>query len=328
MVKIRGQGLEGYRVGDFLVAAKKNIQLLPGRLLPGDTIGIVAPAGPFDRKEFGRGVEALKAMGFRIVVPDDIYIKNGYLAGPDIHRANLINTFFADRKIKAIICARGGFGSMRILSLLDFELIKKNPKIFIGFSDISAILSVLYTKCGFVVFHGPMVTSLGDASRKTMEALLAAVSSDAMLAIRPKTGITIRHGLASGPVAGGNLTTLCHLVGTSFEPGLKGHLLLLEDKGEPCYRIDRMLTHMKLAGCFDDLAGLVLGSFKNCGPISEIIEIVDNLFKEDNIPILAGFEVGHGKNNITIPIGLNATVDADRQLLSFHESATSNEQRA
>lgn len=310
------------------MAAKKNIQLLPGRLLPGDTIGIVAPAGPFDRKEFGRGVEALKAIGFRIVVPDDIYIKNGYLAGPDIHRANLINTFFADRKIKAIICARGGFGSMRILSLLDFELIKKNPKIFIGFSDISAILSVLYTKCGFVVFHGPMVTSLGDASRKTMEALLAAVSSDAMLAIRPKTGITIRHGLASGPVAGGNLTTLCHLVGTSFEPGLKGHLLLLEDKGEPCYRIDRMLTHMKLAGCFDDLAGLVLGSFKNCGPISEIIEIVDNLFKEDNIPILAGFEVGHGKNNITIPIGLNATVDTDRQLLSFHESATSNEQRA
>lgn len=310
------------------MAAKKNIQLLPGRLLPGDTIGIVAPAGPFDRKEFGRGVEALKAMGFLIVVPDDIYIKNGYLAGPDIHRANLINTFFADRKIKAIICARGGFGSMRILSLLDFELIKKNPKIFIGFSDISAILSVLYTKCGFVVFHGPMVTSLGDASRKTMEALLAAVSSDAMLAIRPKTGITIRHGLASGPVAGGNLTTLCHLVGTSFEPGLKGHLLLLEDKGEPCYRIDRMLTHMKLAGCFDDLAGLVLGSFKNCGPISEIVEIVDNLFKDDNIPILAGFEVGHGKNNITIPIGLNATVDADRQLLAFHESATSKEQRA
>lgn len=304
------------------MGAKKNIQLLPGRLIPGDTIGIVAPASPFDRKEFGRGVAVLKAMDFRLIVPDDIYIKNGYLAGPDIHRANLINTFFADRKIKAIICAKGGFGSMRILSLLDFELIKKNPKIFIGFSDISAILSVLYTKCGFVVFHGPMVASLGDASRKTMEALLAAVSSDTMLAIRPKTGITIRHGVASGPVAGGNLTTLCHLVGTSFEPGLKGHLLLLEDKGEPCYRIDRMLTHMKLAGCFDDLAGLVLGSFKDCGPISEIVEVVDNLFKDDNIPILAGFEVGHGKNNITIPIGLNATVDADRQLLSFHESAT------
>ena len=304
------------------------MQLVPDRLMPGDTIGIVAPASPFDRKEFNRGVAVLKGMGFRLIVPDDIYIKNGYLAGPDIHRANLINTFFVDRKIKAIICARGGFGSMRILSLLDFESIKKNLKIFIGFSDISAILSVLYTKCGFVAFHGPMVASLGDASKKTREALLAAVSSDAMLAIRPKTGITIRHGLASGPVAGGNLTTLCHLVGTPFEPGLKGHLLLLEDKGESCYRIDRMLTHMKLAGCFEGLAGLVLGSFEDCGSVSEIIRIVDNLFKEDNIPILAGFEVGHGKNNITIPIGLNATVDTDTQLLSFHKPATSMEQRA
>ena len=308
------------------MSAKKNMQLVPDRLLPGDTIGIVAPASPFDRKEFNRGVAVLKGMGFYIVVPDDIYIKNGYLAGPDIHRANLINIFFADRKIKAIICARGGFGSMKILSLLDFESIKKNPKVFIGFSDISAILSVLYTKCGFVVFHGPMVTSLGDASRKTREALLAAVSSDVRLAIRPKTGVTIRHGMASGPIAGGSLTTLCHLVGTPFEPGLKGHLLLLEDKGESCYRIDRMLTHMKLAGCFDGLAGLVLGSFEDCGSVSEIIRIVDDLFKEDNIPILAGFEVGHGKNNITIPIGLNATVDTDTQLLSFYKSATSKQQ--
>ncbi|HUV50250.1 MAG TPA: LD-carboxypeptidase [Anaerolineae bacterium] len=306
------------------MSVRENTQLLPDRLMPGDTIGIVAPAGSFDRKEFDRGVVVLKAMGFSIVVPDDIHIKNGYLAGPDIHRANLINTFFADRKIKAIICARGGFGSMRILSLLNFKSIKKNPKIFIGFSDISAILSVLYTRFGFVVFHGPMVTSLGDASRKTREALLAAVSSDAGLAIMPKTGKTIRHGLASGPVAGGNLTTLCHLIGTPFEPVFKGHILFLEDKGEACYRIDRMLSHMKLAGCFEGLAGLVLGSFKDCGPVGKIFGIVDNIFKDDNIPMLAGFEVGHGKNNITIPIGLNATLDTDRQLLLFHEPATTH----
>ncbi|MDO9565484.1 MAG: LD-carboxypeptidase [Candidatus Desulfaltia sp.] len=301
----------------------KNMQLVPDRLMPGDTIGVVAPAGPFDRKEFDRGVAVLKGMGFHIVIPVDIHMKKGYLAGPDIHRANLINTFFADGKINAIICARGGFGSIRILSLLDFESIKKNPKIFIGFSDISAILSVLYTKCGFVVFHGPMVTSLGDASRKTRKALLDAVSSDAGLAIMPKTGKTVRHGLASGPVTGGNLTTLCHLIGTPFEPVFKGHILFLEDKGEACYRIDRMLSHMKLAGCFDDLAGLVLGSFKDCGQVSEIIGVVDNIFKEHNIPILAGFEVGHGKNNVTIPIGLNATLDTGGQSLSFHEPGTS-----
>ncbi len=308
------------------MGANKKIQLLPGRLMPGDTIGIVAPASPFDRKEFDRGVAILKAMGFCLTVPDDIHIKNGYLAGPDIHRANLINTFFADRKIKAIICARGGFGSMRILSLLDFESIKKNPKIFIGFSDISAILSVLYTKCGFVVFHGPMVTCLGDASRKTGKALLSAVSSDARLAIMAKTGKTIRHGLALGPVAGGNLTTLCHLIGTPFEPVFKGHILFLEDKGEASYRIDRMLSHMKLAGCFDRLAGLILGSFEDCGNENEIFKIVRDIFNDGTIPILAGFEIGHGKNNITIPIGLNATIDTDRQLLSFHEPATSGEQ--
>ncbi|MDI6686816.1 MAG: LD-carboxypeptidase [Desulfobacterales bacterium] len=317
-----------YRDRDFLMSVGKNMQLVPDRLMPGDTIGVVAPAGPFDRKEFDNGVAILKAMGFHIVVPDDIHIKNGYLAGSDSHRADLINRFFIDRNIKAIICARGGFGSIRILSLLDFESIKKNLKIFIGFSDVSAILSVLYTKCGFVVFHGPMVTSLGDASRKTRKALFDAVSSDAGLAIKPKTGKTIRHGLASGPVMGGNLTTLCHLIGTPFEPVFKRHILFLEDKGEACYRIDRMLSHMKLAGCFDDLAGLVLGSFKDCGPVGKIIGVVDNIFKEYNIPVLAGFEVGHGKNNVTIPIGLNATLDTGRQLLLFHEPATSVEDRA
>lgn len=304
------------------MGAKKNIQLLPGRLMPGDTIGIIAPAGHFDRKKFDKGIVVLEAMGFRIIVPDDLFKKKGYLAGSDIHRANLVNRCFSDSEIKAVICARGGFGSMRILPLLDYELIKKNPKIFVGFSDISALLSVFYTKCGMVTFHGPLVTTLGDASQKTKEAMVSAFSSGTRLEIKPEMGITIKRGLVSAPVSGGNLTTLCHLVGTPFKPGFKGHILFLEDKGEAGYRIDRMLIQMKLAGCFDGIAGLALGSFEDCGETDELFDIVDSVFKEYNIPILAGFEAGHGKNNITIPMGIKAVLDADRKLLSFNEPAT------
>jgi muramoyltetrapeptide carboxypeptidase len=304
---------------------KKTGTLIPSRLRHGDTVGIVAPAGPFDRKKFESGIAIIESMGFHVAVPDNIYMKKGYLAGSDSHRAELINFFFADGKIKAIFCARGGFGSIRILSLLDYRLIKKNPKIFVGFSDISAILSTLYSRCGIVAFHGPLVSGLGSASIKTRQALLAAVSSESKIEVKPERNLTVRHGLASGPVAGGNLTTLCHLVGTPFEPGLKGHILFLEDTGEAVYRIDRMLNHMKLAGCFKGLSGLVLGSFKNCGSFSEIVGIVDNIFSEHDIPILAGFEIGHEKNNITIPIGLNATLDTEKQLLSFNRPATNNE---
>lgn len=301
---------------------KKKIPLIPARLTPGDTIGIVAPASPFDVEKFYSGINALESMGFRTFIPDDLFKKNGYLAGTDDHRANLMNGLFADRTIKGIVCARGGFGSIRILPLLDFETIRKNPKIFVGFSDISAILSVLYTKCGLVTFHGPMVTTLGDADKKTKESIFSTFSSNMKLEITLKSGVTIKSGSASGPVSGGNLTTLCHLIGTPFEPSFKGHILLLEDRGEASYRIDRMLTQMKIAGCFDGLVGLALGTFEDCGTKNDIFSIVDNIFNGYTLPILAGFDVGHGKSNITIPIGVQATLDADRHILSYHEPAT------
>lgn len=304
------------------MAVKKKILLVPARLNQGDTIGIVAPAGPFDPDKFYRGLEVLESMGFRTFVSDDLFLTKGYLAGPDPHRAKLVNRFFADKEIKAIVCARGGFGSLRILSLLDYGMIRGNPKIFMGFSDISALLSALYQKCGLVTFHGPVVTTLGDASQKTRNDMFLAFTSERSLEIVPTKGVTIKPGKASGPVSGGNLTTLCHLVGTPFEPNYNEHLLLLEDKGETSYRIDRMLTQMKMAGCLKGIAGLILGSFEECGPIDEIFRIVNNIFKDDSIPILAGFDAGHGNTNSTIPMGLEATLDADKHLLSFHASAT------
>jgi muramoyltetrapeptide carboxypeptidase len=304
-----------------MIAPKKH-PLIPLRLKPGDTIGIVAPASPFDAGIFQRGIRTLESMGFRAYVPEGLYQKDGYLAGCDEHRAELVNRFFADRDIQAIVCAKGGFGSMRLLPLLDFESIAKNPKIFVGHSDISALLSALYTRCGLVTFHGPVVTTLADAPEETRQALIRALSTDQRLDIKAGNGITLRSGSAQGPVCGGNLTTLCHLVGTPFEPRFAGRILLLEDRGEAPYRIDRMLFQMKLAGCFEGIAGIVLGDFKDCGPMHEIFRIVTGLFKDDRIPILAGFDTGHGRQNLTIPLGIEAVLDADCQMLSFQQAAT------
>jgi len=294
----------------------------PPRLVAGDTIGVVAPAGPFEKEKFLRGVVALESMGFGVSFDDELFVKSGYLAGSDNHRADRVNRLFADQTIKAIICARGGFGAMRTLALIDYEAVQSNPKIFIGYSDISALLSVLYKRCGLVTFHGPMISTLADTDQLTKDALFAALTSDTKLKLTPQKGLVIRPGLASGPVVGGNLTTLCHLVGTPYEPELKGRILLLEDKGEAAYRIDRMLSQMKLAGCFEDLAGLILGSFEDCGDMAEICRITEEIFNDDDIPVIAGFDCGHGKANITIPLGMEATLDTDRQQLTFHEPAT------
>jgi muramoyltetrapeptide carboxypeptidase len=294
----------------------------PPRLKPGDTIAVVAPAGPFERKLFSKGLSTLESMGFQTWVPDEIFEKTGYLAGPDAHRAQLVNRLFKDPAINAIICARGGFGSLRILPLVDFDAIRTNPKIFMGYSDITSLLNTITARYGLVTFHGPVVTTLAEAPEFTRQSMLAAISSDAHLEVTPANGVTIKAGKAQNPIIGGNLTTLCHLLGTPFEPRLENHILLLEDRGEAHYRIDRMLFQMKLAGCFEGIAGLVLGSFENCGSLDGIYKIFEEHFKDISIPILGGFDVGHGEQNLTIPFGLDATLDTDKQILSFEQSAT------
>lgn len=294
----------------------------PPRLKPGDTIGIVAPAGPFDQDIFNQGLNVLASLGFQTVVPDEIFKKNRYLAGSDTHRAKLVTQVFQDPSVDAIVCARGGFGCLRILPLLDFDVMRTNPKVFIGHSDITVLLAAITAKTGLVTFHGPLVTTLADAPESTRQSMLAAISSDMHLKVTPGRGITIKAGRAQGPMIGGNLATLCHLLGTPFLPRFENHILFLEDRGEAHYRIDRMLFQMKLAGCFDGIAGLALGSFEECGALDGIYQIVQECFQDTSIPILAGFEVGHGKQNLTIPFGLEATLDADKQVLSFDQPAT------
>ena len=294
----------------------------PPRLKPGDTVGIVAPASPFDRDIFNQGLNILASMGFRTFVPDEIFENKRYLAGSDARRAKLVTQIFQDPSVDAIVCARGGFGCLRILPRLDFDVIRTNPKVFIGHSDITVLLAAITAKTGLVTFHGPLVTTLAEAPELTRQSMLAAISSDTHLKVTPGKGVTIKAGRAQRPIIGGNLTTLCHLLGTPFEPRFENHILFLEDRGEAYYRIDRMLFQMKLAGCFDGIAGLILGSFEECGALDGIYRIFQECFQDVHIPILAGFDVGHGNQNLTLPFGIDATLDADKQVLSFDQPAT------
>ena len=302
--------------------SKNKKLLIPARLMLGDKIGVVAPASPFDRKSFCQGLKVLEKMGFVPYVPESVFEKRQYLAGTDAERAEQINSLFREKAVRAIICARGGYGSLRLLTLLDYKAIRKNPKVFVGFSDVTALLTVFYNRCGLVCFHGPMVTTLATLTQKGRKALYGAVASAEKVRLTSQHAVIIHAGKASGPVIGGNLTTLSHLLGTPFTPVLKDHILILEEINEAPYRLDRMLMQMKLAGCFNGLAGLVLGSFKNCGKKKEVYEIAAEIFRNATFPILAGFSFGHVRGNPTIPVGMKATLDADANLLMFHDAST------
>ena len=293
----------------------------PRALKPGDTIGIAAPASPFDREAFDRGVAVLESMGYQVQIPEGLFARNGYLAGSDTGRASLLMGLFEDDSISAIFCARGGFGSMRLLPLLDFETICSRPRILMGFSDITALLIVMNNWCRTVTFHGPLVTTLGKGSEKTQTALINAVASSKPLTLLPDKGIVVNEGKASGRLLGGNLTSLSHLMGTPYEPSFKGCLLFLEDRGEAPYRIDRMLSQLRLGGHLDGVAGVILGSFQDCGAVDDVYSLAKEAFSHTGVPIMAGFEFGHGTENITIPIGVEAELNTKDGILQFKEAA-------
>jgi muramoyltetrapeptide carboxypeptidase len=296
----------------------------PPRLFPGDTLGIIAPASPFDKQKFVKGLSVIEEMGFKVFFSENIFDQKGYLAGSDEHRADMLNLMFTNSDIKGIICARGGYGALRILPLIDFNRIASNPKVLIGCSDITVLLNTLYLKCGLVSFHGPMIESLANASDTTKQSLQDVLLQDQILSFRYQNSVVIHPGQASGIMAGGNLTTLCHLLGTPFEPDFSGKILLLEDIGESPYRIDRMLMQMKLAGCFDHISGIVLGTFKGCGESDLVYQIFDDIFSNARFPILAGFDVGHDEPNLTIPFGINASIDTATGMLKFNELPFNN----
>lgn len=293
----------------------------PLALSSGDTIGIVAPAAPFNPDLFQKGISVLEVMGYRVYLPEGLSSKDRFLAGPDAHRANLINQMFADPAIKGIFCARGGYGSLRILDLVDYGLIGQNPKIFIGFSDISALIGVMIDQCGLTAFHGPVITMLGKGNAETATSLKTVLTSTTPIEIMASRGEVIRSGTCRGVVRGGNLATLCHLTGTPHAPKFRNSIVVLEDVGEAPYKIDRMLTQMCMAGCFEGMAGLALGTFSDCGDNGDVLDVVRDVFKNTDIPILAGLDVGHGPVNLTLPMGIPAVLDTERRTLAYTEAA-------
>ena len=257
----------------------------------------------------------MKSMGFEIFEPQGVFARKGYLAGADRERARMIEEVFAASEVDAVVCARGGYGCLRILDKIDFGIVQKNPKIFVGFSDATALLNSIYNRCGIATFHGPTLTCLGESDRSTLESLLSVLTSDVPVSMVAEDGICIKPGRASGPVAGGNLTTLCHLTGLSFAPCFDDHIVFLEDRGEAPYRIDRMLTQMKMAGMFDRIKGLVLGDFSECGGKGAVNRVFAEQFEDWDIPILAGVRAGHEKINLTMPFGVEAVLDAGQMTL-------------
>ena len=293
----------------------------PQCLKQGDTFGIVAPAGSFDRKLFDSGVRILHDMGFNTTVDERIFGQSGYLAGTDDQRADQLAQMIDDDQVDAIICARGGFGCMRMLPYLDFERMQLNAKPLVGFSDITALHQALFIRAGLVTFHGPTVTTLARVDEASWQSMLQTMTQPDPVRLDLSQANIVQEGVAHGVFLGGNLTTLSHLIGTPFMADLTGCVLLLEETGEKPYRIDRMLTHLRLAGCLDALTGLVLGTFDDCGAMAEIEALVLHHFGGDQIPIVSEVSIGHGSGNLTVPLGLPAELDTHKGALTFSESA-------
>lgn len=293
----------------------------PAALRAGDRVGVVAPASPFDRDRFLQGLEVLRDMGLDPVWSERLFLKNGYYAGTRRQRADDLHAFFAASDIRGLWCVRGGYGSLGILECLDYALIEKHPKIFVGCSDITTLLVTISRRCCMPTFHGPMVASLADADKTSIAGVTTVLTGSGQVAIRAENGCVIRPGRAVGCVLGGNLATLCHMLATPYAPDLAGCILFVEDTGEKPYRIDRMLTQMRMAGCFDHLAGVAGGSFTRCGSREQLHGIFADVFSGFAYPVVCGFPAGHGVPNMMLPMGVAANLDSDTMTLAYPESA-------
>ncbi len=284
-------------------------------LKKGDKIALVAPASPIEGDVFGkikRIENYINSLGFTLCVFDSCYAKYGYLAGRDPLRANDINRAFSREDIAAVLCLRGGYGSPRILDRLDYDMICKNPKPFMGFSDITALHAALYTKCEMATFHSPMPNVLLDnCDEVSLECMLNAIVRGEPVKSRCCT--LKGKWRACGILTGGNLTMLCSLLGTGYFPDVSGKILFLEEVDECPYRLDRLFNQLRLAGVFGMVSGVVLGGFpkENKPPIS-FEEMVRELVRTDII--MCNLPCGHTTPNITLPLGAQVTLDADAGL--------------
>jgi muramoyltetrapeptide carboxypeptidase len=297
----------------------------PAPIKKGDTIGVVAPAGSLINKEnFTAGIKLLENKGFRVRFNNKILNAKGYLAGKDQERADEFNTMWADHEVKAVIAARGGYGCLRMIDLIDLKQIRKNPKILIGFSDLTVLLNTINNKTGLVTFHGPVITTLADSNRKSQKSFFDTLIGPSPEQMTPASLKIIKGGKAKGLLVGGNLTTLAHTIGTPYEIPWKDAILFIEDIGEKPYSLDRMLTFLYKAGRLQKIKGLILGTFSDENRKERsflqkgVHERIRELFAADDIPVWANFPTGHSRRNITLPVGMKVGMDSSALTLSFY----------
>jgi len=310
-------------------------RILPKRLRKGDLIGLVTPGSSVSQMELAECMAKLEAMGFRTTYNDTVLSEYGYFAGPDQERADELMDMFTREEVDAIWCVRGGYGSIRILDMLDYRIIRQNPKVFVGYSDITAIHTAIYQETGLVSFHGPVGTSeFNSFSKRSIRKVLVDPRETYKYPYKREKGTrenpeydryTLTGGTAEGELIGGNISVLDSLIGTRFEPNFENKLVYLEDVGEKTYRVDKMVFHLLSGTNLKQAAGIVMGAFDECNinelPALSLKTALDDLLKPLGIPVSYGLSFGHIKRMVTIPNGIRAVLDADQNSFMLLEPA-------
>lgn len=306
----------------------------PKKLEHGNLIGVISPSSsPEDITKINKGVQYLEKLGYKVVVGNNVGKVRGYLAGNDDERVSDLHYMFGNKEVKAIFTIRGGYGCARLLDKVDYNLIKKNPKIFIGYSDINALQMAIYKNCGLVTFSGPMlaVDFVDEISTFTEENLWKIITSNKKIGKlhnpNDEKFFSLNNGKAEGRILGGNLTVLCSIIGTGYLPDFKNSILFLEDINEPPYKIDRMFNQMRINKIFKNAKGILLGRFINCYETDQfknsltLNEVIEEYFHSLIKPVIYNIKHGHIKDNLTIPLGITAHMDSKNGILEIKESA-------
>jgi muramoyltetrapeptide carboxypeptidase len=313
--------------------------LRPPALKPGDTIGLITPATYVsDPDRIALALRTIEYFGLKPKLAANVRKRNGYLGGTVEQRLDDLHTMFRDTSVNAVFCLRGGYGSGQLLDRIDYDLIRRNPKIFIGYSDITAMHLAIQKMSGLVTFHGPVVMSrFSDYTQKHFRKALFETTPIGEVTnppdsnpLRPAHVLrTVRPGKARGRLVGGNLSLILSLMGTPYEIDTKGKILFVEDVGEEPYSLDRMLTNLRLAGKLKSAAGIIFGECSGCHARDfqpgfesslSVGEVVDDIFGTLDIPVLSGLTIGHTDDQLTLPMNVMASLDADSGKLVLEES--------
>jgi muramoyltetrapeptide carboxypeptidase len=283
-------------------------------LTRGDTVGVVAPGFAVRPALLRAGVKRLTGMGYRVLLGPHVHAQHGYFAGDDTLRAADLRAMLTDPEVSAVWFARGGYGTARILDSVPWRVLKRRPKLMIGYSDLTALMLATVERTGHVCLHGPMVTELGRDAAYHAGSLRRLLAGEPLV-MRVRKRQVLCHGKRRGRLMGGNLTVLAHLMGTRYAPDLSGSVLFIEEVGEEAYRIDRLLTHLRMAGVLRKLSGVLVG--KCSVPATDRVfpgdrtlgEILSEFFVPLGVPVVTDIPAGHGAGKWTLPIGGVATID-------------------